>query len=125
MRSHVALIAILPMLLLVGCEGDGAPEFRDQGEAIARHGPSMKAALKRHPARRFIDYYEPGWIPDVPHDLIYDPTDHDVSRVIALFRASNQDTLGLRQLRKIGLHQCDITGERVAPDFFDLTVDCY
>lgn len=116
MRSGKAFAFTLTTLLLLSCEGErnGVREFADQANAIARHGPSSKAALKRRPARRLIGYYEPGEIVDVPHELIYDPTDTDIDRVIALYAASEP-----------GSDNCDISGERAAPDFFDLTVACH
>lgn len=102
------------LMSLVGCLGNDKPEFADQARAIARHGSAMRAILRKHPSQRIVVHYEPGEIPDVPHDLVYDPTERDVSRVIELLRDRYPDRL----------RRCAITGSRVELAFFDLAVDC-
>lgn len=78
----------------------------------------MRAALRRDPSRRFIAYHEAGGVVDTPHELVYDPNDHDVWKVIARYNASSpvvpppNDT-------------CGAVGKQIAPDFFDLTVECF
>ena len=108
----LSIAKIGTLILLAGCLSD-EPEFVSQAEAISRHGPTMKIILKKHPSQRIVVHYEPGWVVDRPHELIYDPTDHSVSVVIGLFKHRNPD-----------LQECNITGEQVELGFFDLTVDC-
>lgn len=62
------------------------PEFADQAKAIAKHGPAMRAILRKDPSQRMIVHYESGSIPDVPHDLVYDASDVGVSVVLREFQ---------------------------------------
>ena len=39
------------LMSLAGCFGD-EPEWLNQAAAIARHGPTMKAILRKHPSQR-------------------------------------------------------------------------
>lgn len=73
----------------------------------------MKAILKKHPAQRMVEHYEPGWIPDIPHYLVYDTTDPDVAAVIVAYR---------RRFRDVA--DCTITGGTLEPHFFELEIDC-
>ena len=107
-KLAVAALIIIP----AACE-EG--EFANQAEAIARHGPTMKAILKKHPSQRIVVHYEPGAVIDRPHELIYDPTDRTSSRVIQAFRDRGPEWV----------RNCNITGERIQPSFFDLTLDCH